>query len=78
VIFIVHIVGILAAIWPCGIICGVTELFQAESLTQVYSLLFIIDWIFKNRLKSHMQLVSLIIPEYFKDFHNFFDFKGNV
>ena len=31
--------GILAGIWPCGVICVVSELFQTESLTQVYGIL---------------------------------------
>ena len=31
--------GVLAGIWPCGVICVVSELFQAESLTQVYGVL---------------------------------------
>ena len=34
-----YIIGILTAIWPCGIICAVSELFQTESLTQVYGIL---------------------------------------
>ena len=29
-------IGVLAAIWPCGIITLVDELFIAESKTQVY------------------------------------------
>ena len=33
------IAGILAAVWPCGIICAVSELFKSESLTQVYGIL---------------------------------------
>ena len=29
-------IGILAAIWPCGVITLIDELFVAESKTQVY------------------------------------------
>ena len=35
----ISIAGILAVIWPCSIICAVSELFQSESLTQVYEIL---------------------------------------
>ena len=29
-------IGILAGMWPCGIIAFVRELFNAESISQVY------------------------------------------
>ena len=33
------ITGILAVVWPCGIITMIGELFGAESLSQVYAFL---------------------------------------
>ena len=35
-IYTLYFTGILAAVWPCGIICAVSE---PESLTQVYGIL---------------------------------------
>lgn len=32
----IFIVGILAAMWPCGIITHIAELFKSESKSQVY------------------------------------------
>lgn len=34
-----HFIGVLAAIWPCGIIVVLAELFRAESKSQVYAIL---------------------------------------
>ena len=31
-----HHLGILAGMWPCGIIAFIRELFNAESISQVY------------------------------------------
>ena len=31
------IAGVLAGMWPCGIVIMLTELFTAESLSQVYA-----------------------------------------
>ena len=33
------LLGILAGVWPCGVMCVISELFQTESLTQVYGIL---------------------------------------
>lgn len=33
------ILGVLAGVWPCGVICIVSELFVSESLSQVYGIL---------------------------------------
>ena len=35
-----HHSGVLAGIWPCGTIAFITELFGAESISQVYATLY--------------------------------------
>lgn len=35
-LFLLNVTGILAGMWPCGIVTLVDELYRAESKTQVY------------------------------------------
>ena len=42
-------IGILAGIWPCGVICVLSELYQSESLAHIYGILH--DFLHENSTK---------------------------
>lgn len=41
--------GILAGIWPCGVICVLSELYQSESLAHIYGILH--EFVHENSTK---------------------------
>lgn len=51
---IIFILGVLAGIWPCGIIAMVAELFGSESLSQVYGHLHT----YMNKHAEHLSNLS--------------------
>ena len=42
-------IGILAGIWPCGVICVLSELYQSESLAHIYGILH--EFVHENSTK---------------------------